>query len=84
MHLLNAKLREWKPETAAEVRERGTEIIGLADQDLLDLLRSRTLEQNVLDILAPSSRFNPTAFQAVSFERPVPRLRQWEDGGIQA
>jgi hypothetical protein len=37
MHLLNAKLREWKPETAAEVRERGTEIIGLADQDLLDL-----------------------------------------------
>ena len=26
--------------------------------------------------LAPSSRFNPTAFQAVSFQRPVPRPRQ--------
>jgi hypothetical protein len=34
-------------------------------------------------ILAPSARFNPTAFQAVSFQRPVPRLRQWEDGRIQ-
>src|ERR1035438_2155640 len=33
--------------------------------------------------LAPSARFNPTAFQAVSFQRPVPRLRQGEDGGIQ-
>jgi hypothetical protein len=48
---LSAKLREWKPETAAQVRERVTEIIGLADQDALDLLRSRTLEQDVLDIL---------------------------------
>jgi hypothetical protein len=54
---LNAKLREWKPETAAQVRERVTEIIALADQDALDLLRSRTLEQNVLDILdEPSPR----------------------------
>lgn len=54
---LNAKLREWKPETAAQVRERVTEIIGLADQDALDLLRSRTLEQDVLDILdEPSPR----------------------------
>jgi hypothetical protein len=48
---LSAKLREWKPETAAQVRERVTEIIGLADQDALDLLRSRTLEQDVLDFL---------------------------------
>jgi hypothetical protein len=54
---LNAKLREWKPETAAQVRERVTEIIGLADQDVLDLLRSRALEQDVLDILdEPSPR----------------------------
>ena len=34
--------------------------------------------------LAPASRFNPTAFQAVSFQRPVPRPRQWGDGGLQA
>jgi hypothetical protein len=54
---LNARLREWKPETAAQVRERVTEIIGLADQDVLDLLRSRRLEQDVLDILdEPSPR----------------------------
>jgi hypothetical protein len=54
---LNAKLREWKPETAAQVRERVTEIIGMADQDALDLLRSRAIEQDVLDILdAPAPR----------------------------
>ena len=48
---LNAKLQEWTPETADQVRERVTEIIGLADQDALDLLRSRACEQDVLDIL---------------------------------
>lgn len=54
---LDARLREWKPETAAEVRERVTEIIDLADQDILDLLRSRSLEQDVLDMLdEPTSR----------------------------
>ena len=54
---LNARLREWKPETAAQVRERAAEIIGLADQDVLDLMRSRSVEQDVLDILdEPPSR----------------------------
>ena len=54
---LNTRLGQWKPETVAEVRERVTEIIGLADQDVLDLLRSRSLEQDVLDILdAPVPR----------------------------
>ena len=54
---LDAKLREWKPETAAEVRERVTEIIELADHDVLDLVRSRSVEQDVLDILdAPPPR----------------------------
>jgi hypothetical protein len=48
---LNARLREWKPETAAQVRERVSEIIDLADQDVLDLARSRALEQDVLNIL---------------------------------
>jgi hypothetical protein len=33
------------------VRERVTEIINLADQDGLDLLRSRAMEQEVLDTL---------------------------------
>lgn len=54
---LNARLHEWKPETAAQVRECVIEIIGLADQDALDLLRSRMVEQDVLDILdEPSPR----------------------------
>jgi hypothetical protein len=54
---LNTRLREWKPETAAQVGERVSEIIGLADQDVLDLPRSRTLEQDVLNIPdAPASR----------------------------
>ena len=57
LETLNAKLHEWRPETAAQVRERVIEIIGLADQDALDLLRSRMLEQDVLDILdEPSPR----------------------------
>jgi len=54
---LDAKLREWKPETAAEVRECVAEIIALADQEALDLLRSRTVEQEVLDLLdEPAAR----------------------------
>jgi hypothetical protein len=57
LETLNAKLHQWRPETADQVRERVTEIIGLADQDALDLLRSRSREQDVLDILdAPASR----------------------------
>ena len=48
----NAKLSQWKPETAAQVRERVSEIISLADQDALDLLHSRAIEQEVLDVLS--------------------------------
>lgn len=54
---LDAKLREWKPETAAEVRQRVTEVIDSADQDVLDLVRSRAAEQEVLDLVdEPASR----------------------------
>jgi hypothetical protein len=48
---LDSKLREWKPETAAQVREVVAEVIDLADQDVVDLLRSRATEQEVLDLL---------------------------------
>ena len=51
LETLNAKLSQWKPETAAQVRERVTEIIKLADQDALDLLGSPAVEQEVLDML---------------------------------
>lgn len=47
---LDARLRDWKPETAAEARERITELIELADRDTLDIARSRAAEQDVLDL----------------------------------
>jgi hypothetical protein len=54
---LDAKLRQWTPETAAQVRQQVAEIIALADQDVLDVMRSRTVEQEVLDLLdAPAPR----------------------------
>ncbi len=52
---LDAKLREWKPDLAEQVRQRIAEIIEVADQDALDLMRSRAVEQDVLDILDGSS-----------------------------
>lgn len=48
---LDAKLREWQPNTVAEVRERVAEIIDLADHDTLDIMQSRSVEQEVLDLL---------------------------------
>ena len=44
---LDARLREWKPETAAEARERITEVMELADHDILDIARSRAAEQGL-------------------------------------
>lgn len=52
---LDAKLREWRPDIAESVRRHEAEIIHLADQDALDILRSRALEQEVLDLLDESS-----------------------------
>jgi hypothetical protein len=48
---LDLKLREWRPETANDVRERLSEIMELADQDALDLGRSRIVEQEILDLI---------------------------------
>ena len=54
---LDAKLRQWQPETAEQVRQSVTKIIDLADQDALDVLRSRVVEQGVLDMLdEPATR----------------------------
>jgi hypothetical protein len=46
---LGIKLQEWKPEISDRVRQYISEIIDLADRDVLDLLPSRTVEQDVLD-----------------------------------
>ncbi len=48
---LDERLRVWEPEKASVVENLIREIISLADQDYADLLRSRTAEQEVLDII---------------------------------
>ena len=54
---LENKLHEWKPETSQKVRALVAEIIEQADDDALDIGRSRSVEQEVMDILdEPSSR----------------------------
>ena len=54
---LDAKLSEWKPQISAEVRVLISEVIDAADHDALDLMRSRAVEQEVLDRLdEPASR----------------------------
>lgn len=54
---LDSKLREWAPDTADQVRQRVAEIIELADQNALDVMRSRVAEQEVLDLLdEPATR----------------------------
>jgi hypothetical protein len=54
---LDIKPRQRTPETAEEVRQCVEEILAVAHQDALDMLRSRIVEQEVLDILdAPTTR----------------------------
>ena len=55
---LDHKLRTWKPDIADEVRRCVLEIMEMADDDLLDLARSRAVEQAVLDLIdhEPTSR----------------------------
>lgn len=54
---LDKRLKKWRPHTAREVRKCVAEIIRLADQDTLDLSRTRQVEQEVLDLLAaPKAR----------------------------
>ena len=49
--VLDLKLQQWEASTAEQVREFIAEIMELADQGILDLVRSRKVEQEVLDIL---------------------------------
>jgi hypothetical protein len=54
---LDAKLSQWNPEISAEVRSLISEVINAADEGALDLMRSRAVEQEVLDSLdEPASR----------------------------
>lgn len=48
---LGIKLQEWKPEISDRVRQYISEIIDLADRDVLNSLPSRNVEQDVLDLI---------------------------------
>jgi len=48
---LEMRLREWRPETAIQVRQVLAEVIDLADHDVLDLVRSRVAEQEMLNLI---------------------------------
>jgi exonuclease V gamma subunit len=48
---LSSKLQQWQPEIAEQVRQSVSEIIEMADLDTLDILHSRVVEQEVLDLL---------------------------------
>jgi hypothetical protein len=48
---LSVKLARWQPDVANLARQFILEIIDLADRDALDILRSRSVEQEVLDLL---------------------------------
>lgn len=48
---LNRKLEKWAPDKAAQVEKLVAEIIELADEDAIDLLPSRKVTQEVMDLL---------------------------------
>lgn len=48
---LSNKLHTWEPPISQLVRRYINEIIELADHNALDLIRSRKVEQEVLDII---------------------------------
>ncbi len=51
LHKLDLKLHQWSPDVAIEFRSWLAEIIALSDADALDLLRSRQIEQDVLNLI---------------------------------
>jgi hypothetical protein len=54
---LDTKLSKWRPEISQKVRALVSQVIDAADNDALDLMRSRAVEQEVLDQLdEPASR----------------------------
>jgi hypothetical protein len=48
---LDTKLGKWKPEISQEVRALVSQVTDAADNDALDVMRSRAAEQEVLDQL---------------------------------
>lgn len=56
-HQLDLKLKQWKPKTSNEVKGLILEIMQRADEETLDISRSRKAEQEVLDAIeSPRAR----------------------------
>ncbi len=54
---LDKKRQEWSSDAAKQIRCAVVELIELADRGLLDIARSRKVEQEVLDLIdEPKSR----------------------------
>ena len=54
---LDTKLSKWKPEISRKVRALVSQVIDAADNGALDVMRSRAVEQEVLNHLdEPTSR----------------------------
>jgi hypothetical protein len=51
---LDTKLSQWKPEVSQELLALVAQVIDAADNDALDLVRSRAIDQEVLDQLNDS------------------------------
>ena len=51
---LDTRLGKWKREISQEVRALVSQVIDAADNDALDVMRSRAVEQEVLDQLDDS------------------------------
>jgi hypothetical protein len=51
LHKLDLKLQHCSPDLANEIRSWLAEIIELSDADALDLIRSRQIEQDVLNLI---------------------------------
>jgi hypothetical protein len=52
---LDTKLRQWKPDVAEQVKQYVAAIIEMADQDALDILHSKDVEQQALDFFDESA-----------------------------
>src|SRR5262249_26095629 len=68
---LDKKLQRWGAATAEEVRLRVAEIIELADDNALDLVRSKAVEQEVLDLLDEPGEVWLADLELAAKRRPV-------------
>lgn len=68
---LNVKLHQWQPDLAEQVRQSMAEIIEMSDQNILDVSRSRAVEQEVLDLLDEPEVKSPNKRQSTSITSAI-------------